>query len=178
MNRIKTLLICIFIIMLSALPEAVSTQRIIPAAGSLGSVEDGLWNYYRGKSRSTVKRNAPLFEKIGSSSSYLLDYKKIKGVDLYLAAEFKNNKLALLQILTPFPEYDTCKKDTKDMAKSFAEIGFALMGVEFKSKQCIQSKDNGGTMVCTAEDFVCVYRLCPGENWALACSELDQKSGK
>ena len=178
MTRIKTLLLCIFIIMLFAVPETVSAQRIFPAAGSLDSVEDGLWNYYRGKSRATVKRNAPLFEKIGSSNSYLLDYRKIKGVELYLTAEFKNSKLALLQILTPFPEYDVCNKATKDMAKSFAEIGFALMGVEFKSKQCTQSKDNGGMMVCSADDFVCVYRLCPDQNWALACSELGETDGK
>lgn len=178
MNRIKTLLLCILIALLFALPEIVSAQRIIPAAGSLDSVEDGLWIYYRGKSKSTVKRNAPLFEKISGSNSYLLDYRKIKGVELYLTAEFTNSKLVLLQILTPFPEYDSCKKDTKDMAKSFAEVGFALMGVDFKSKQCKQSKDNGGTMVCTAEDFVCVYRLCPEQNWALACSELGEMIGK
>ena len=178
MNRIKTLLPCIFIVVLLAMPEIVSAQRIIPAAGSLDSAEDGLWNYYRGKSRSTVKRNAPMYERIGSSNSWLLDYKKIKGVELYLTAEFRNNRLALLQILTPFPEYDACKKDTKDMAKSFAEVGFALMGVEFKSKQCTQSKDNGGTMVCTADDFVCVYRLCPEQNWALACSELGETGKK
>ena len=178
MKKIKTLLLFIFITLLFAVPEAVSAQRIIPAAGSLDSAEDGLWNYYRGKSRATVKRYAPMYERIGSSNSWLLDYKKIRGVDLYLTAEFKNNKLALLQILTPFPEYNACNKDTKDMAKSFAEVGFALMGVEFKSKQCTQSKENGGTMVCTAEDFVCVYRLCPEQNWALACSELRSAAGK
>ena len=70
------------------MPEIVSAQRIIPAAGSLDSAENGLWNYYRGKSRSTVKRNAPMYERIGSSKSWLLDDTKIRGVDLYLPAGY------------------------------------------------------------------------------------------
>ncbi len=173
MNRIKTLFSCLILIIIFALPEIVSAQRMVPAAGSLDSAEDGLWNYYRGKSRTTVKRNAPMFEKIGSSKAFLLDYKKIRGVELYLTGEFRNNKLAQLQILTPFPDYDSCSKETKDIAKNFAEVGFALMGVIFSSKQCSQSKENGGTMVCKADDFACVYRLCPEQSWALACSELE-----
>ena len=173
MDRIKTVLCWIILAVILILPQAAGAQRIIPADGSLDSAGDGLWNYYRGKSRTVVKRQAPLYEKIGDSKDYLLDYKKIRGVELYLTAEFKNNKLAKLQILTPFPEYDACNKDTKAMAKSFAEVGFALMGVSFKSSQCKQSNLNGGTMVCTAEDHACVYRLCPEKNWALACSELE-----
>lgn len=173
MKRPGVYFYALIVIILFALPLPVCAQRIIPAAGSLDSVEDGLWNYYRGKSRTMVKRSAPLYEKIGDSKDYLLDYKKIKGVELYLTAEFKNNKVAKLQILTPFPEYDSCSKDTKNTAKSFAEVGFALMGVEFKSKQCTQSNANGGTMVCTGDGFACVYRLCPDKTWALACSELE-----
>ena len=173
MNRIKTFICWIILILILVLPQIASAQRVIPAAGSLDAAEDGLWNFYRGKSRTTVKRTAPMYEKISDSKAYLLDYKKIKGVELFLTGEFRNNKLAQLQILTPFPEYDACGKDTKDTAKSFAEVGFALMGVEFKTRQCKQSKENSGMMVCTADDFACVYTLCPEKNWALACSELE-----
>ena len=167
MKRIKSLLFCAIIMFLLAFAQ------IVLAEGSLESAEGGLWKYYSGMSRQTVRKNAPMYEKLSNSSAYLLDYTEIKGVELFLTGEFKNNKLSVLQIMTAFPEYEKCNKDTKEVSKSFAEVGFALMGVEFKTKQCKQSADNGGTMVCTADDFVCAYRLCPESSWALACSTLE-----
>ena len=108
------------------------------------------------------------------NNRYLLDYTKIKGVELYLSADFKDNKLALLQIMTPFPEYKTCNKETKDMSRSFAEVGYALMGVKFDAKkQCTTTKGSASAYLCTAEDYACVYQLCPDKIWALACSVID-----
>lgn len=166
MNRLKLILLCILIAAL-LLPGAVS------AKGSLESSEGGLWTYYRGKTKQTVKRNAPMFEKVNDSGRYLLDYTNIRGVELYLAADFKDNKLALLQIMTPFPEYKSCNKETKDVSRSFAEIGYALMGVQFDAKkQCSTVKGKESSYVCTADDFACVYHLCPGEMWTMACSVI------
>ena len=171
MSGIKSFLLCCIIFISVLNFGAASGQQVYPAAGSLDSSEGGLWNYYKGKSRTTVKRNAPEFEKINDSGDYLLDYKKIKGVELFLTGKFSGSKLSVLQIITPFPEYEKCNKETKDLSKSFAEIGYALMGVQFDAKkQCTQMKENGGSMVCTAGDTVCVYRLCPDTSWALACS--------
>lgn len=171
MNRTRTLLISFVIVILILIPVTASAQQLYPASGSLKSSDDGLWNYYRGKTKQTVKRNAPMFEKVNDNNRYLLDYTKIKGVELYLSADFKDNKLALLQIMTPFPEYKSCNKETKDMARSFAEIGYALMGVQFDAKkQCSTVKGNGTSYVCTADDYACVYQLCPGDMWSLACS--------
>lgn len=162
------------LLFITALPSIASAQQIHPAKGSLESSEEGLWNYYKGKTKQTVKRNAPMFEKIGENDRYLLDYTKIKGVELYLSADFKNNKLALLQITTPFPEYKSCNKETKDMARSFAEIGYALMGVQFNTKnQCTTVKGSGSSYICTADGYACVYRLCPGDTWSLACSVIE-----
>ncbi len=171
MNRLRLLILLVLtgLAVLTFGPAAAQQNR--PAAGSLDSYGDGLWNYYKGMSRTAVKRNAPLYEKLNSSGDYLLDYKKIRGVELFLTAKFKNNKLNVLQITTPFPEYEKCNKETKDISKSFAQVGYRLMGIEFKtSKDCKQVQENGGTMVCTADGYACVYRLCPGETWALACT--------
>ena len=81
--------------------SVVSAQKTYTAKGSIESSGDGLWNYYKGKTKTTVKRNAPMFEKI-DENTYLLDYTKIKGVELYLSAEFKDNKLVMLQSRRPF----------------------------------------------------------------------------
>lgn len=171
MNRIRTFFCCIIIVAALLLTEFASAQQIFPASGSLESYGDGLWNYYRGKTKTTVKRNAPMFEKISGNNRYLLDYTNIKGVDLYLSADFEGNKLALLQILTPFPEYKSCSKSTKDISRSFAEVGSALMGVQFdEKKQCTTAAENDGTVVCRGDDYICVYRLCPETMWAYACS--------
>lgn len=155
---------CLFLV-----SSPVFAQTIHPAKGSLESSGDGLWNYYKGKTKATVKRNAPMFEKL-DTDRYLLDYTKIKGVELYLSADFKENKLAALQITTPFPDYKACNKDTKDISRSFAEICYALLGVQFEKKQCSQQKGSGTPYLCSADDFACVYRLCPGETWAVVCS--------
>lgn len=173
MNRYRLILISILIFII-ALPCTASAQQIFPAKGSLESSEDGLWNYYKGKTKQTVKRNAPMFEKISENNRYLLDYTKIKGVELYLSADFKDNKLALLQIMTPFPEYKTCSKETKDMSRSFAEVGYALMGVKFDAKkQCTAAKGSNSAYICTADDYACVYQLCPDKKiWSLACSVI------
>lgn len=168
----KKILFFAILVILLLIPEIASAQQVYPANGSLESSGDGLWNYYRGKTKTTVKRNAPKFERVGTTSSYLLDYTEIQGVELYLFGEFSGTRLAQLQIITPFPEYTSCKKDTKDTSRSFAEVGAALMGVSFTSKQCTTSSENGGTVVCKGEDFACVYRLCPEENWVYACSVL------
>lgn len=165
--RLFLLISAFFCIMFFSFPTLA--QNVYPAKGSLESSGDGLWNYYKGKTRTTVKRNAPMFEKL-SDNNYLLDYTKIKGVEIYLSAEFKDNKLALLQITTPFPEYKSCGKDTKDLSRSFADIGYALMGTQFDKKQCSQQKGTGTPYLCTADDYACVYRLCPGKSWMLACS--------
>ena len=171
MNRLRLMLLLILAGLTFLIFGTVSAQQIRPAAGSLDSSEDGLWNYYKGMSRTAVKRNAPLYEKLNDSGDYLLDYKKIRGVELFLTAKFKNNRLNVLQITTPFPEYEKCSKETKDLSKSFAQVAYRLMGIEFRtSKQCRQVPENGGAMVCTADDHACVYRLCPGETWALACT--------
>ncbi|MBQ4514556.1 MAG: hypothetical protein II969_16305 [Anaerolineaceae bacterium] len=170
MKKTGILLCCIFVSLFFIISGNISAQRTVPAAVSLESSGDGLWNYYKGKTKQTVKRNAPMFEKINDNNRYLLDYTKIRGVELYLTADFKDNKLALLQISTPFPEYKTCNKETKDISREYAEIGFALMGVKFEKKQCSQSKTTGTPYVCTMEDYACVYRLCPGDMWFMACS--------
>ncbi|MBR6089664.1 MAG: hypothetical protein IKP86_07010 [Anaerolineaceae bacterium] len=176
MKNLRILFICI-IAVLMFFPSAVSAQRLYPAAGTLESSEDGLWNYYKGKTKQTVRRNAPMFEKLNNTSLYLLDYTEIRGVKLYLSAEFRNNKLALLQITTPFPEYSSCNKETKDLARSYAEVGYSLMGVNFNAKQQCKtvkgSGSNNSTYVCTADDYACVYKLCPGDNWSLACSVVE-----
>ena len=169
MNRFRTFILILGSLMILLLHSVVFAQKTIPAKGSLESSEGGLWNYYKGKTKTTVKRNAPMFEKL-NDSTYLLDYTKIKGVELFLSAEFKDNKLALLQISTAFPEYKTCGKDTKDLSRSFAEIGFALMGTQFDKKQCSQQKGSGTPYLCTVEDYACVYRLCPGKTWSIGCS--------
>ena len=168
MKKIRTILLLVFCFAL-LLPTLVSAQNSYPAKGSIESSGDGLWNYYKGKTKSTVKKNAPMFEQL-DKDSYLLDYTEIKGVKLFLSADFKDNKLAMLQISTPFPEYKSCNKDTKDLSRSFAEIGYTLMGVTFDKKQCSQQKGSGTPYLCTADDFVCVYRLCPGDAWSLACT--------
>ena len=153
---------------------ALLLPAVVFAEGSLESSEGGLWNYYKDKPRTTVRRNAPMFERINNSTSYLLDYTEIKGVELYLIGQFKNNRLSMLQISTPFPEYKACNKETKDLSKSFASITYVMMGVEFNAKKdCTQVKDAGSSMVCTAEDYACVYQLCPDETWSLACSILE-----
>lgn len=173
MNRVKTLIICLILCLILLAPEIASAQQVYPAAGSLTDSEGGLWNYYRGKTRSTVKRNAPMFERLPNSTSYLLDYQEIKGIELYLTCEFKNNKLSSLQLTMPFPEYDKCSKDTKDMSREFAKVGYAMMGVEFNSKnQCTQTKDASAQVVCAADDYACVYKLCPGASWTMICTEL------
>ena len=171
MNKTRLIIFGILSLMVFLLPTVVSAQMNIPAKGSLKSSGDGLWNYYKGKTKTTVKRNAPMFEKL-SDNNYLLDYAKIKGVEIYLSAEFKDNRLATLQITTPFPEYKSCSKDTKDISRGFSEVGYALMGIQFDKKQCSQQKGSGTPYLCTAEDFACVYRLCPGETWALGCSVI------
>ena len=169
MSKMKLFLLCGLIAAVLLLPQLASAQ------GRLDSYGDGLWNYYQGKSRTTVRRNAPMFEKINDSGDILLDHKKIKGVDLFLTGKFTNNKLSVLQITTPFPEYDKCNKETKDLSRGFAEVGYALMGVKFDAKkQCRQLKENGGSSVCTTDDMICVYRLCPGQSWALACSVTEK----
>ena len=174
MNKFRIIIISLLFISILLIPVTVSAQQVFPAKGSLESSEDGLWNYYKGKTKQTVKRNAPMFEKISENNRYLLDYTKIKGVELYLSADFKDNKLALLQIMTPFPEYKTCNKETKDMSRSFAEVGYALMGVKFDAKkQCTTTKGSASAYLCTAEDYACVYQLCPDKIWALACSVID-----
>ncbi|MBQ6517110.1 MAG: hypothetical protein IJI14_00225 [Anaerolineaceae bacterium] len=171
MNRKKVILFSVAAFLLFINFAAVFAQQIFPAKGSLESSENSLWTYYKGKTKQTVKRNAPMFEKINENDRYLLDYTKIRGVELYLSADFKDNKLALLQIMTPFPDYKTCKKETKDLSRNFAEIGYALMGVEFDAKkQCTTVKGKESSYVCTADDYACVYQLCPGDMWALACS--------
>ena len=171
MNRFRLFVFLLLTALIIMQPTAASAQQTYPAAGSLDSIEDGLWNYYKGMGRTTVKRNAPLYEKLNDNGDYLLDYRKIRGVELYLSARFKNNKVNVLQITTAFPEYEKCNKETKDLAKSFAEVAKKLMGTEFKTtKECRQAPENGGTMICTAEDYACVYRLCPGETWAYACT--------
>lgn len=173
MNKPGYLVVLFLLVLLMIAADIAAAQQTYPAAGSLESAGEGLWNYYRGKTKATVRKNAPMFERLNNSNSYLLDYTSIKGVDLYLSADFQGNKLVLLQILTPFPEFKSCNKDAKDTSRSFAEVGAALMGVQFDSKkQCTTLKENGGTVVCTGEDFACVYRLCPDENWAYACSVL------
>ena len=171
MKRIRFIVFSI-LLLFTALPSIASAQQTYPAKGSLESSGDGLWNYYRGKTKQTVKRNAPMFEKISENNRYLLDYTNIKGVELYLSADFRENKLVLLQILTPFPEYKTCNNETKDLSRSFAEIGYALMGEQFEKKQCTQSKDKGTPYFCSKEDYACVYELCPGNMWAMACSVI------
>ena len=173
MNRFKSILLLTFSLVL-VITIGVSAQKNGSSAGkSLESSGDGLWNYYKEKTKQTVKRNAPMFEKISEDNRYLLDYTKIKDVELYLSADFKDNKLALLQIMTPFPEYKTCNKDTKDISREFAKIGYALMGVQFDAKkQCSTVKEKGGIYVCTADDYACIYQLCPGEIWFLACSVI------
>ena len=163
------LLLSVLICCLFLLPSLVSAQKTYPANGSLKSSGDGLWNYYKDKTKTTVKRNAPMFEKL-SADRYLLDYAKIKGVELFLSAEFKENKLVMLQLTTPFPEYKTCNKDTKDLSRSFAEIGYTLFGLQFDKKQCSQQKGSGTPYLCSADDYACVYLLCPGETWSVACS--------
>lgn len=172
MNKFRTLFISFLLITILLIPVTAFSQQIFPAKGSLESSEDGLWTYYKGKTKQTVKRNAPMFEKISDNNRYLLDYTKIKGVELYLSADFKDNKLALLQIMTPFPEYKTCNKETKDMSRSFAEIGYALMGVRFDKKQCSTAKGSNSPYICTVDDYACVYQLCPGNSWAMACSVI------
>ena len=169
MKKSRILLLFLVIVCLSAIFADVPAQNIYPAKGSLESAGDGLWNYYRGKTKTTVRRNAPMFEKL-NESSYLLDYTKKKGVELYLSGEFRDNKLVMLQITTPFPEYKACDKNTKDISRSFAEIAYALMGVQFDKKQCSQQKGSGTPYLCTLEDYGCVYKLCPGKTWSLACS--------
>lgn len=173
MKRIRFVVFSI-LLLFTALPSIVFAQQIFPAKGSLESSEEGLWYYYKGKTKQTVKRNAPMFEKISENNRYLLDYTKIKGVELYLSADFKDNKLALLQIMTPFPEYKTCSKETKDMSRSFAEVGYALMGVKFDAKnQCTAAKGSNSAYICTADDYACVYQLCPDKKiWSLACSVI------
>ena len=174
MNKFRIIVISVLFISILLISVTVSAQQVFPARGSLESSEDGLWNYYKGKTKQTVKRNAPMFEKISENNRYLLDYTKIKGVELYLSADFKDNKLALLQIMTPFPEYKTCSKETKDMSRSFAEIGYALMGAKFDAKkQCTTAKGSGSPYICTADDYACVYQLCPDKIWSLACSVID-----
>ncbi len=173
MNRIKTFLIGLIVCLILLAPELASAQQIHPAAGSLDSFEDGLWNYYKGKTRTAVKRSAPMFERLPNSTSYLLDYQEIKGAELYLTADFKNNKLSTLQITMPFPEYDKCGKDIKDASRELAKAGYAMMGVEFNAKsQCTQAKDSSAQVVCTAEDYACAYKLCPGTTWAIVCTEI------
>ena len=169
MNRTRTIFLAFLLMIVLLLPAAASAQKKAPAKGSLENSGEGLWPYYKGKTKTTVKRNAPMFEKL-SDNNYLLDYTKIRGVELFLSAEFKDNKLTSLQITTPFPEYQSCNKDTKDMSRSFAEIGYALMGTQFEKKQCSQQKGSGTPYLCTLEDYACVYRLCPGKTWSLACS--------
>ena len=169
MNKTRLIVLGILVFTVFLFLAPASAQKIMTAKGSLESSGEGLWNYYKGKTRTTVKRNAPMFEKL-SDNNYLLDYTKIKGVEIYLSAEFKDNKLALLQITTPFPEYKSCGKDTKDLSRSFADIGYALMGTQFDKKQCSQQKGTGTPYLCTADDYACVYRLCPGKSWMLACS--------
>ena len=175
MNRFRSILL-LAVLLVFGLTMGASAQKKDPSAGkSLKSSGGGLWNYYKGKTKQTVRRNAPMFEKISEDNRYLLDYTKIKGVELYLSADFKDNKLALLQIMTPFPEYKTCNKDTKDISRDFAKIGYALMGVQFDAKkQCSTVKEKGGIYVCTADDYACIYQLCPGEMWFLACSVIKQ----
>ena len=69
---------------------------------------------------------------------------------------------------------EDCSKETKDMSRSFAEIGYALMGVKFDAKkQCTTAKGSGSPYICTADDYACVYHLCPGEIWSLACSAIN-----
>ncbi len=171
MHRLRFLIFTVFAALAFLRPGIVSAQQVRPAAGSLNSIEDGLWNYYKGMGRATVKRNAPVFEKLNDSGDYLLDYTKIKGVELLLTAKFKNNRLNVLQITTAFPEYEKCGRETKDTSRGFADIAYKLMGISFKpAKQCRQIQENGGTVVCTADDYACAYRLCPGETWALACT--------
>ena len=168
MKKFRTLLLFVCGIAL-LLPTLVSAQNIYPAKGSIESSGDGLWNYYKGKTKTTVKKNAPMFEQL-DTNRYLLDYTEIKGVELFLSADFQDNKLVMLQISTPFPEYKSCNKETKDFSRSFAEIGYTLMGVTFDKKQCSQQKGSGTPYLCTADDFICVYRLCPGDAWSLACT--------
>ena len=86
MNKFRIIIISLFFITMLLIPITASAQQIFPAKGSLESSEDGLWNYYKGKTKQTVKRNAPMFEKISENNRYLLDYTKIKGVELYLSA--------------------------------------------------------------------------------------------
>ena len=171
MIRKHSLLFVLLILLAACLfPAAAAAQQTYPAKGTLDDSENSLWIYYKGKTKQTVKRNAPMFEKLNDSSKYLLDYKKIKGVELYLFAEFKDNKLALLQILTPFPEYDKCSRDTKDTSRQFAEVAKTMMGVSFEKNQCSQSNASGTPYICLAEDYACVYQLCPGTSWSYTCS--------
>ncbi len=170
MNRHRIFIFFVLTVLLTLSIEVVSAQKAGSASGSLDYIGDGLWDYYRGMSRPDVKRDAPVYEKLDDNGNYLLDYKKIKGVDLLLTAKFKNNILNVLQITTTFPAYDKCRRETKELSQSFAEIGYQLMGVNFDTdKQCKLMVENGGTMVCTTVNYACVYRLCPGKTWALAC---------
>lgn len=128
---------------------------------------------------------------INTSSNKLNDLLRIiedQYVDSVDEAELVENSMSeILSELDPHSVYISAKDAQAaddDLKGSFSGIGiqftirkaiaYVLMGVEFDAKkQCTQTKDNGGTMICTAEDFVCAYRLCPDANWSLACSVLE-----
>ena len=67
MNKTRFLLFFLLICLVFSVFGSISAQQTYPAAGSLESSGDGLWNYYRGKTKQTVKRNAPMFEKISDN---------------------------------------------------------------------------------------------------------------
>ena len=140
------------------------------AAGSLKFHGSGLWDYYNGKSVSYVKSHAPTFEKI-SANRYLLDHEVIGDVELYLTGEFKNDRLVILQIVTPYPDYRFCNESVRNFSYTFATVSGTLMGFDFDiRKECTQEDD--GHITCKHRGDFCMFDPCAKEMGYYACSSL------
>ena len=157
----------IFIIVLAVL---FVIPQIASAAGTLKSYGSGLWDYYGGKSRSWVKSHAPEFVKI-TSERYLLDEAVLSDVELYLLGDFQNDKLVVLQIMTPYPDYTRCSDDIKELSYTFAAVGSEIMGIDFTVRSDCMIDD--GTAMCMNGKKFCVFDLCPEEMGAYACTTTD-----
>ncbi len=164
MKNKKWFFACVVLVIFCMIPQIAS------AAGSLDSFGTGLWSYYQGKSMSWVRSHAPKFEKI-SSERYLLDEAEFDEVELYLLGDFQDDKLVILQIMTPYPDYIRCNDDVKDITYSFAVIGSVMMGLDFEIEDECTLDD--GTFMCVQGKNFCMFDLCPKEMGSYACSSVD-----
>ncbi len=164
MKSKKWFFVCVVLVIFCVFPQIAS------AAGSLDSFGSGLWSYYQGRSRTWVKSHAPEFEEI-NSKKYLLDETEFDEVELYLVGDFEGDKLVLLQILTPYPDYTRCNDDGKDITYSFAVVGSVMMGIDFEIEdECVL---DDGTFICVQGKNFCTFELCPKEMGYYACTSLD-----